>query len=58
VTLTEIKQALQELNLRPSRRLGQNYLYDANLARIIVEAAQIGPSDRVVEVGPGLGVLT
>jgi 16S rRNA (adenine1518-N6/adenine1519-N6)-dimethyltransferase len=58
VTLTEIKVALQELNLRPSRRLGQNYLYDANLARIIVEAAQIGPSDRVVEVGPGLGALT
>ena len=58
MTLTEIKRALQELNLRPSRRLGQNYLYDANLARIIVEAAQIGPSDKVIEIGPGLGALT
>jgi 16S rRNA (adenine1518-N6/adenine1519-N6)-dimethyltransferase len=58
VTLTEIKHALQELNLRPSRRLGQNYLYDQNLARIIVQAAQIGPSEPVIEIGPGLGALT
>jgi len=58
VTLTEIKRTLQELNLRPSRRLGQNYLYDQNLARIIVETARIGPADRVVEIGPGLGALT
>ncbi len=58
MTLTELRKVLQELNLRPSRRLGQNYLYDQNLARIIVEAAQIGPLDRVVEIGPGLGALT
>lgn len=58
MTLTEIKRVLQELNLRPSRRLGQNYLYDQNLAQIIVQAAGIGPTDQVVEVGPGLGALT
>lgn len=58
MTLTELRQALQELNLRPSRRLGQNYLYDQNLARIIVEAARIGTSEAVVEIGPGLGALT
>lgn len=58
VTLTELRKVLQELNLRPSRRLGQNYLYDQNLARIIVETARIDPADRVVEIGPGLGALT
>ncbi|MBV9464190.1 MAG: ribosomal RNA small subunit methyltransferase A [Verrucomicrobiae bacterium] len=49
---------LQELNLRPSRRLGQNYLHDQNLARIIVDFARVGPEDAVVEIGPGLGALT
>lgn len=40
------------------RSLGQNFLHDQNLARWIVDQAEIGPKDFVVEVGPGLGALT
>jgi 16S rRNA (adenine1518-N6/adenine1519-N6)-dimethyltransferase len=38
--------------------LGQNFLLDANLARAIARDAQVGPSDFVVEVGPGCGALS
>lgn len=53
-----IRAALNTLGVRPSRDLGQNFLTDAAALAAIVEAAQIAPDDRVVEVGPGLGVLT
>lgn len=44
--------------MRPRKGLGQNFLRDPGLARKIVEAAHIHPSDTVVEVGPGTGSLT
>ncbi|MDP9340698.1 MAG: 16S rRNA (adenine(1518)-N(6)/adenine(1519)-N(6))-dimethyltransferase RsmA [Actinomycetota bacterium] len=44
--------------LRPSKSLGQHFLADPNLARRIVALAEVGPADRVVEVGAGLGSLT
>lgn len=44
--------------IRPSKSLGQNFLTDTNLARAIVADAEIGPDDRVVEVGAGLGSLS
>jgi 16S rRNA (adenine1518-N6/adenine1519-N6)-dimethyltransferase len=44
--------------LRPSRALGQNFVADANTVRRVARLAGIGPSDRVVEVGAGLGSLT
>lgn len=44
--------------IRPSKALGQNFLTDTNLARAIVSDAEVGPGDRVVEVGAGLGSLT
>lgn len=40
------------------RSLGQNFLTDANIARKIVDALDIGPGDRVLEIGPGRGALT
>jgi len=40
------------------KRLGQNFLIDANIVRKIVSLSAISPSDRVLEIGPGLGVLT
>src|SRR5262249_39215287 len=39
-------------------QLGQNFVIDPNTVRRIVRAAQVGPDDIVVEVGPGLGSLT
>jgi 16S rRNA (adenine1518-N6/adenine1519-N6)-dimethyltransferase len=44
--------------IRPKRSLGQHFLIDPNLARAIVADAAIGPGDRVVEIGAGLGSLT
>jgi 16S rRNA (adenine1518-N6/adenine1519-N6)-dimethyltransferase len=40
------------------RRLGQNFLFDPNILKRIVEAAQLSPHDMVVEIGPGPGRLT
>ncbi len=53
-----IRAALNTLGLRPSRDLGQNFLHDADALARIVDAGQLTRDDRVVEVGPGLGVLT
>ena len=44
--------------IRPRRSLGQHFLIDPNLARAIAADAAIGPGDRVVEIGAGLGSLT
>ena len=44
--------------IRPTKSLGQNFLIDPNLARAIAAEAGVGPGDRVVEVGAGLGSLT
>jgi 16S rRNA (adenine1518-N6/adenine1519-N6)-dimethyltransferase len=42
----------------PTKKLGQNFVVDANTVRKIVSVAEVAPGDRVVEVGPGLGSLT
>jgi 16S rRNA (adenine1518-N6/adenine1519-N6)-dimethyltransferase len=49
---------LESANIRPSRSQGQNFLVDANILRIIIDAAGISPLDTVIEVGAGLGALT
>ena len=47
-----------DLGLRPTKQLGQNFVHDANTVRRIVAAADVGRGDTVLEVGPGLGSLT
>ncbi len=54
----ELKRLLRREGLRPRRGLSQNFLTDAEALDTIVAAAELGPGDRVVEIGPGLGVLT
>ena len=44
--------------IHPKRSLGQNFLTDPHYLRLIVNAAQVGPADQVLEIGPGLGHLT
>src|SRR6266478_685876 len=56
--LSEIRATLKEIGVWPAKALGQNFLHDQNLARWIVDQAQITPEDYVVEIGPGLGALT
>src|SRR6266516_2789427 len=56
--LSDIRTALREIRLSPAKRLGHSFLHDQNLARWIIDQAQITPDDYVVEIGPGLGALT
>jgi 16S rRNA (adenine1518-N6/adenine1519-N6)-dimethyltransferase len=53
-----MKLALAEHDLRLTKSLGQNFLHDQNQIRRIVRAAEIGPTDKILEIGPGLGPLT
>jgi 16S rRNA (adenine1518-N6/adenine1519-N6)-dimethyltransferase len=54
----EIRTLADELGVRPTKTLGQNFLHDANTIRRIVRTAQLEAGERVLEVGPGLGSLT
>ncbi|WP_115685021.1 16S rRNA (adenine(1518)-N(6)/adenine(1519)-N(6))-dimethyltransferase RsmA [Corynebacterium senegalense] len=54
----EIRELAQELDVVPTKKLGQNFVHDPNTVRRIVAAAELDPFDTVVEVGPGLGSLT
>ena len=56
--LSEIPGVLREIGVSPVKSLGQNFLHDRNLARWIVDQANLTADDYVVEVGPGLGALT
>jgi 16S rRNA (adenine1518-N6/adenine1519-N6)-dimethyltransferase len=49
---------LREFGVRPNRELGQNFLIDDNILRLIGDAAELDPADVVLEVGGGLGVLS
>ncbi len=52
------RRLLQVYGLKPDKRLGQHFLADSGPVRAAVEAAELRPDDRVLEVGPGLGILT
>ena len=54
----EVRQLAAELDLRPTKQRGQNFVIDPNTVRRIVRESGVGPDDVVVEVGPGLGSLT
>ena len=54
-TIREIKE---KYGFRLSKSLGQNFLTDKNIIDEIIEGAGIGPRDLVIEIGPGIGVLT
>ncbi len=53
-----VAQLLRQFGLRPKKSLGQNFLQDPHLLEAIVQAAEIQPTDWVLEIGPGLGSLT
>jgi len=58
MTLSEMRRILREIEVAPVKTLGQNFLFDQNLARWIVQQAQLSSDDFVLEIGPGLGALT
>src|SRR5437660_1063986 len=55
---TEMRELLAREGIQLTKSLGQNFLHDANQLRRIVDAAELTPADKVLEVGPGLGPLT
>lgn len=54
----QVRQFLQSHGLRLNTDLGQHFLIDEDVLQAIVDTAQIQPTDTVIEIGPGIGVLT
>src|SRR5574337_529372 len=54
----ETRALLRQYHLLPKRGLGQSFLVSAAVRDLILRAAEVGPDDLVVEIGPGTGVLT
>lgn len=55
---SDIRRLAEEIGIRPTKTLGQNFVIDGNTIRRIVSVANIGATETVLEVGPGLGSLT
>ncbi len=57
-SISEVRTLVTQLGFHPSRALGQNFLIDRNILNIMIDSTDLSADDRVLEVGPGLGVLT
>lgn len=57
-SVSDVRAIVAELGLAPRRALGQNFLVDGNILRILLGLASLKDDDIVLEVGPGLGALT
>ncbi|MEI6649646.1 MAG: 16S rRNA (adenine(1518)-N(6)/adenine(1519)-N(6))-dimethyltransferase RsmA [Actinomycetes bacterium] len=55
---SEIREIANRIGLTPTKKLGQNFVVDANTCRRIVKSADVRPDDVALEIGPGLGSLT
>ena len=53
-----IKNLLKKYNIHPLKKMGQNFLIDENVLEKIIESADLDSNDTVLEIGPGLGILT
>lgn len=53
-----ISKNFKKYKIRPSKKLGQNFLIDKSVLRKIIGAADLSPEDIILEIGPGLGILT
>jgi 16S rRNA (adenine1518-N6/adenine1519-N6)-dimethyltransferase len=58
LTPSDVREIAGRLGVRPSKRLGQNFVIEAGTVRRIAALAAVRPDDVVLEVGPGLGSLT
>src|SRR6202453_2156731 len=58
LTPTDVRELAGRLGVRPSKRLGQNFVIESGTVRRIAALAALRPDDVVLEVGPGLGSLT
>ena len=55
---TDVRDLAGRLDLRPAKRLGQNFVVDPGTVQRITALARLRPDDVVLEVGPGFGSLT
>ncbi len=58
IPLARLRGALEAVGAAPRKRFGQHFLVQAGLLEVLVRLADIGPEDRVLEIGPGPGLLT
>lgn len=58
MTPEEVKKLLHKIGLRPQQAAGQSFLLEETIAERMVAAANIRPGQKVLEIGPGLGILT
>src|SRR5258708_29301690 len=57
-TQSYLRDLSERRGIAPLHRYGQNFLIDLNIHELIVNTAEVGPGDVVLEVGPGAGALT
>jgi len=53
-----VKNLLRKYHLHPSKKMGQNFLIDKGAIKKVIESAQLSKNDIILEIGPGIGVLT
>ena len=58
LSAADVRALAAQLDVRPTKQWGQNFVIDPNTVRKIVRLAGVGPDDVVLEIGPGLGSLT
>lgn len=58
LSAADVRRIAAELDLRPTKQWGQNFVIDPNTIRRIVQAADVTADEHVLEIGPGLGSLT
>lgn len=58
LSAADVRRIAAELDLRPTKQWGQNFVIDPNTIRRIVQVAGVGSEEHVLEIGPGLGSLT
>ncbi len=58
MNVNQLKSLLGRFKIKPSKRLGQNFLLSDEVLDQIIEAAELSKSDQILEIGPGLGFLT
>lgn len=56
--LAHTRQLLRRFGLHARKGLGQHFLIDSEVLELIISAAELSPGDTVIEIGPGLGILT
>ena len=56
--MSKTRERIRDSQLRYSKSLGQNFLYDDDLLAALVRESGVGPEDDVLEIGPGSGAMT